>query len=142
MRRLLLVIVVMAAALRTAQAGAEELLIIGNPSVDVATPVPMSRIAAIYLLRLTTWPDGTHVVPVNREASSALRAAFTEQVLGQDNANLAAYWNEMHYKGKLPPVVQESEQAMLAFVRTVPGSIGYISASMAPADVKVLAHVR
>ena len=122
-------------------ARAEGLLIIANPSVNVAPPLSLSQVAAIYLLRMTTWPDGSHVVPVNREATSQTRQTFTMTVLQQDNSSLAAYWNELHFMGKQPPVVQESEQAVLAFVQNVPGSIGYIGASVAPVGVKVLARV-
>lgn len=142
MRRLLLAVAVVAGSLFSGPARADELLIIANPSVSVATPMKLSRIAAIYLLRITNWPDGSHIVPVNREATSAIRATFTADVLRQDGGSLAAYWNEMHFKGKLPPVVQESEEAMLAFVRNVPGSVGYVRASTAPVNVKVLARVR
>lgn len=122
-------------------AKAEELLIIANPSVNVAGPLSLNQIAAIYLLRVTTWPDDSHIVPVNWEATSELRAKFTSGVLQQDNASLVAYWNEMHFMGKQPPVVQESERAMLAFIQKVPGSVGYISAGTPPIDVKVLARV-
>jgi ABC-type phosphate transport system substrate-binding protein len=47
----------------------------------------------------------------------------------------------MHIKGKVPPLIQESDQSVLAFVQKVPGAIGYISAGMAPQNVKVLARV-
>jgi ABC-type phosphate transport system substrate-binding protein len=138
----LLAVAIAAWLLFTGTARAEGLLIIANTAVALPTPVPLSEIAAIYLLRLTTWPDGSHIVPVNREATSALRAEFTSRVLQEDNADLATYWNEMHYMGKMPPVVQESRQAMIAFVRNVPGAIGYISGSRPPPpDVKVLAYV-
>lgn len=122
-------------------ARAEDILVIANPSVAVTAPVDTERIAAMYLLRVTNWPDGARIVPVNREAGSSVRTQFTALVLKQDNGSLAAYWNEMHFMGKMPPVVQQSEQAMLAFVQHVPGAIGYISAATAPADVKVLARV-
>ncbi len=121
---------------------AQGLFVIANASVDAPSPLGRGAIAAIYLLRITAWPDGTHIVPVNREATSAARAVFTADVLGEDNASLAAYWSEMHFKGKEPPVVQESEAAMLAFVRNVPGAIGYVSDATRPKGVKVLAHVR
>lgn len=120
---------------------AEELLIIGNPSIDLAAPLSLREIAAIYLLRTTTWPDGSRIVPVNREVASGPRSKFNAAVLGLDNANLAAYWNGMHFQGKLPPVLQESEPAMLAFVQRVPGAVGYISAATAPQGVKVLSRV-
>jgi ABC-type phosphate transport system substrate-binding protein len=137
----LLAIAATAVLLLAGSAKAEGLLVIANPSVNIATPLSLSQIAAIYLLRLTTWSDGSHIVPVNREATSPVREKFTMSVLQQDNTSLAAYWNEMHFMGKQPPVVQESEQAVLAFIQNVPGSIGYISVSVAPIDVKVLARV-
>ncbi len=142
MTRLLVFIAVSTALLFAGSAKAEELLIIANASVSVPAPLSLSQIAAIYLLRVTTWPDGTHIVPVNREAPSEARREFTAQVLQEDNGELAAYWNEMHFLGKLPPVVQESQRAMVAFVRNVPGSIGYVSGSAPPIGVKVLANVR
>jgi ABC-type phosphate transport system substrate-binding protein len=137
----LLVIAATAVLLLAGAARAEGLLIIANPSVNATPPLSLSQIAAIYLLRVTIWPDGSHIVPVNREATSQTRETFTTTVLQQDNTSLAAYWNEMHFMGKQPPVVQESEQAVLAFIRNVPGSIGYISATVTPIDVKVLARV-
>jgi ABC-type phosphate transport system substrate-binding protein len=147
MARLLLGIAIFAWLVVPGDARAEGLLIIANPNLIVATPVPLSQIAAIYLLRVTSWPDGSHIVPVNREAGSRAREEFTQQVLQEDNAGLAIYWNEMHFQGKMPPVVQESEEAMIAFIRNVPGSIGYINGSaprpdVAPRlDVKVIAYV-
>ena len=123
-------------------AAAEELLIIANRSVNVTAPLSVGEITAFYLLRTTTWPDGSRVIPVNREAGSDARMSFTSSVLQEDNASLTTYWNEMHFMGKMPPVVQQSEQAVLAFIQKVPGSVGYINASTAPINVKVLAHVR
>jgi ABC-type phosphate transport system substrate-binding protein len=144
MPRVLLAIAVAAGALIATSAGvvrAQGLLIVTNPSVNVTAPLSISQIAAIYLLRLTTWPDGSPIVPVNREAGSEVRSEFTAEVLRQDGASLATYWNEMHFQGRLPPLVQESEQAMLAFIQKVPGAVGYIRAATAPVGVKVLARV-
>ena len=141
MTRALLAIAVLVGLLLATSAGAEGLLIIANPSVNLVTPLTLNEIAAFYLLRATSWPDGRRIVPVNREPRSEVRAKFTVIVLQQDKASLVTYWNNMHFMGKLPPVVQESEQAMLAFIQKVPGSVGYISASTAPINVKVLARV-
>jgi ABC-type phosphate transport system substrate-binding protein len=137
----MLLAVALVAALHVTCAEAEALLIIANPSVEAPTPMSVEQVAAIYLLRVTHWPDGTHIVPVNLSPSSPLRAKFTAEVLHEDTKSLSTYWNQMHFLGKLPPVVQESQQAVLAFVQRVPGSIGYIDASVIPVDVKVLARV-
>ncbi len=119
---------------------ADELLVIANPSVSV-TNVSSDDLAAIYLLKMTAWPGGGNVVPVNREASSRIREAFSEAVLRQPPNALNAYWNQMHFKGKVPPLIQESDQAVLAFVQKVPGAVGYISAATQPQNVKVLSRI-
>lgn len=123
------------------RACADGLLIVAHPAVTVASPLTASQVAAIYLLRTPSWPDGHAIVPVNREAASAIRRQFTAVVLQQDNASLALYWNQMHFAGKSPPVVQESEQAVLAFVRRVPGALGYIDAATPPVGVSVIGRI-
>jgi len=120
---------------------AEELFVIAHPSVAV-TNLSTDEIAAIYLLKTTSWQGGGNIVPVNREAASNTRTAFSDAVLRHPPSALNAYWNQMHFKGKVPPLVQESDQAVLAFVQKVPGSIGYISTSVSPQNVKVLAKVQ
>jgi ABC-type phosphate transport system substrate-binding protein len=139
--RLLLLLAILFDVATVRLAVADEILVIANASVQISTPMTLRQIAAIYLLRMTSWPDGGQIVPVNRELASDIRARFAGMVLKQDNASLAAYWNEMHFQGKLPPLVQESEAAMLAFVQRVPGAVGYISATTIPSDVKVIARV-
>lgn len=116
-------------------------MIIANRSVDASVELRLADVASIYLLRLTVWPGGLHIVPVNREATSDARKKFTASVLKQGNASLTAYWNAMHFKGKRPPVIQESERAMLAFVQKVPGAVGYITASTHPTNVLVLGTI-
>ncbi len=141
MTRALAAAAMLASVLLASAAQAAGLLIIANPSVPVEGPLPLTEIAAIYLLRVTSWPDGSHIVPVNRDAGSDARREFTARVLQEDNAELAVYWNEMHFMGKMPPLVQESPEAMIAFIRNVPGSLGYVTGSTPPANVKLLAYV-
>lgn len=124
----------------SAPAVADGLLVISHAGVTESS-LSAGKLAAIYLLKVTSWPDGEGIVPVNREASSAVRAMFSDVVLRQSPAALNTYWNQMHFKGKVFPTVQESDQAVLAFVQKVPGAIGYISASVYPKNVKVLAKL-
>lgn len=120
--------------------GADELLVIAHPGVTVSS-LSSDELAAIYLLKVTLWQGGENIVPVNREASSGARTSFSDAILRQPPNALNTYWNQMHFKGKVPPMVQESDQAVLAFVQKVPGAIGYISASVFPKNAKVLAKV-
>lgn len=95
MTRLLFVLAILIEILPVQSAVAEGLLIIANPSVQLTAPLSLKQVAAIYLLRTTVWPDGRHIVPVNREAASEIRTKFTATVLKQDNSSLVTYWNEM-----------------------------------------------
>lgn len=119
---------------------ADDLLVIAHPEVAISSLTP-AQLSSIYLLKVISWQGGENIVPVNREASSAARKNFSDAVLHQPPHALDAYWNQMHFKGKVPPMVQESDQAVLAFVQKVPGAIGYVSASFAPKNVKILAKV-
>lgn len=138
MPRLIALLVCLLAAGPLHAARASDLLVIANPAAGDVGPLSANAVAAMYLLRVTAWPNGTHVVPVNRELGSPMRTDFTAIVLKQDLTTLAAYWNEMHFKGKVPPLIQPSEAAMLAFVQKVPGAVGYIDAATAPVGVKVI----
>jgi len=114
--------------------------------VIVSTLVPDSSIstaqlANIYSLKKNAWSDDASIVPINREASSQERDKFTEAVFHLSTRELAEYLDRLRFQGKLPPVVQTSDQAVIAFVRNVPGAIGYINAEHVPEGVKVLIKI-
>ncbi|MFC4346908.1 hypothetical protein ACFO5Q_03515 [Kordiimonas lipolytica] len=133
--------VVMASLMLSAKASAEEkMLIIANKNVPVEA-MELEELNRIFMLKRQVWPDGSPVVPVNREASSPARREFTEKVLGRSMRSLANYWNQMQFKGFMPPVVQESDAAMAAFVRNVDGAIGYVVADKVPEGVRVLGEI-
>ncbi|CAG0937888.1 hypothetical protein GALLN_00037 [Gallionellaceae bacterium] len=121
----------------TLPARAAGLVVIASPDVPV-DKISVSEMAAIYTLRKTVWGNNAPVVPVNREANSALREKFSEAVFNLSPQELAEYWNQLRFKGKQPPLVQTSDQAVLGFVRSVPGAIGYVDGSQAMTGVKVL----
>lgn len=116
------------------------LLVVASPQVP-DDAVSVEQLADIYMLKKNFWADKTVVVPVNREASSPVREKFSESVFNLPSQELAEYWNQLRFKGKLPPLVQTSDQAVLGFVRNVPGAIGYVNASQAPTGVKILLRI-
>ena len=120
---------------------AAEFLVIAHPGVPVST-LTADELSAIYLLRTSTWDDGMRIIPVNREAGSNARTVFSARILRQPQSALNTYWDRMHFKGMTPPLVQESDKAVLAFVQKVPGAIGYVSASTELKNVKVLAEIQ
>lgn len=133
MRALLLIFGILWAS--PGQAGG--LLVIASPQVPYDT-ISVEKLADIYLLRKTFWPNQTQVVPVNREASSVERKRFSEALFHLSPQELPEYWNRLRFQGKFPPLVQTSDQAVLGFVRNVPGAVGYISADQQATGVKIL----
>lgn len=121
-------------------ARADGLLVIASHQIPVNS-VSTEDLAAIYLIQKTAWGNGLPVVPVNREATSAVREHFSEKVFDRSPRELAEYWNRLRFQGKHPPLVQTSDQAVLGFVRSVPGAIGYIDAGQTPTGVKVVARL-
>jgi ABC-type phosphate transport system substrate-binding protein len=121
-------------------AKAEELLVIASPQVP-ESEITVEQLADIFTLKRSSWPNRIKMVPVNREASSLEREKFSEQVFNLPPQELGEYWNRLRFQGKLPPVIQTSDQAVLSFVRNVPGAIGYINANQNPQGVKVLMQI-
>ena len=136
MRIFLLILGVLLAS--PGQAG--ELVVIASPQVPDDT-ISVEKLADIYTLKKTFWANGIQVVPVNHEASSPLREKFSEAVFKLPPQELTEYWNRLRFQGKLPPLTQTSDQAVLGFVRNVPGAIGYIDASHAATGVKILLRI-
>jgi len=113
------------------------LLIVASPQVPDSA-ISVTQLAEIYIFKKTFWSGNIQVIPVNREASSAEREIFTGAVFDLSPQNLGEFWNRLAFQGKFPPLIQSSDQAVLGFVRSVPGAIGYINANQQPDGVKIL----
>ena len=136
MRALLLIIGMLSAS--PGHAGG--LLIIASPQVSEST-ITVEQLADIFTLKKIFWANNIQVVPVNREASSEEREKFSGEVFNLSPQQLGEYWNRLRFQGKLPPLIQTSDQAVLSFVRSVPGAIGYINANQKPSGVKILLQI-
>ncbi len=95
-------------------------------------------IGRIFLRRLTLDRRGRRLVPVNLPATHPLRRAFTRAVLHRPVTDFEQYWNEQYFNGITPPPVVASQEAMLRFVATTPGAIGYVARCRVDRRVRVL----
>ena len=136
MRVLLLILGVLWTSL--GQAGG--LLVITSTQVP-DTAISAKQLADIYTSKKNFWADKTQIVPINREASSAERERFSEAVFNLSPQELAEYSDQLRFQGKLPPLVQASDEAVLGFVRNIPGAIGYINANHPVSGVKILMQI-
>ena len=95
----------------------------------------------IYERRRRFWSNGTRVVPINLSAAHPVRVQFSRLVFGRSPEDMQDYWNTRYFQGVSPPYVLASEDAVLAFVASTPGSIGYVSARFLNGQVKVLTYL-
>jgi ABC-type phosphate transport system substrate-binding protein len=97
--------------------------------VNASRPAALSRkqIADFFLKRVSNWPDGTLVAPIDLSVASPTRAAFSKTVMGQPTEGIVLYWQQtMHTRRLFPPLVKP-EDGVLSIVQSTPGGIGYVS---------------
>jgi ABC-type phosphate transport system substrate-binding protein len=99
-------------------------------------------LSAIFTRRAPNWEDGLACQPVDQSMSSPLRAAFSEAVLQTPIDGVRRLWQGKISEGVKPPPVKASDQAVVDYVSSTRGAIGYVSATVAvPAGVRTMAIV-
>jgi ABC-type phosphate transport system substrate-binding protein len=94
-----------------------------NP-VKSLTVVELQR---IFMKQTRMWPHAESMVPVDWDATSEIRQAFSRQVLNRSVREMAEFWVQQSItQGLAPPSTQKSSRAVLRFVASVPGAISYV----------------
>lgn len=127
------------ALLVAAPAAAEEgFKVIVNSSNGVST-LTRTQLSRFFLKKTTAWGNGQAVQPV-QPADERIRSAFSRDVHGKSLGALTSYWNQVVFSGRdVPPLEKRSEEAVVEYVRTNAGAIGFVSPEAATAGVKVVA---
>jgi hypothetical protein len=87
-------------------------------------------IAQAFFKRTTRWQGGEAIHPVDLRPDSAVRRAFSGDVLQRSVAAVRSYWQQRIFSGRdLPPVELDSDDAVIKYVAKSPGAIGYVSAT-------------
>jgi ABC-type phosphate transport system substrate-binding protein len=125
----------------TQSAGDDSFKIIINVS-NPASSMTRSQVSMIFLKKAKTWSDGQEAAPVDQWDRSPVRSAFSRKIHNKPVGAVKAYWNKQIYTGRvLPPPVKKSDADVIAYVKSMSGAIGYVSARAPTADVKVLAVI-
>lgn len=99
-----------------------------NPEIDIAQQPAARELSLIYWRKKTYWHDGIRVHPVNLHSQHPLRLYFSKVVLGSQPNEQTDYWNGLYFLGTTPPYSVQSEEAVLRYVATTKGAIGYVDA--------------
>jgi ABC-type phosphate transport system substrate-binding protein len=124
----------LATALSTA---ADDFKVVVHPDNPVAgmTAAELSR---LFLKKALRWPEGLPVHPVE-PASQPLRERFAAAIHQKSLNATKAYWNQLIFSGRdVPPLEKPDDAGVLAYVRSDPGAIGYVSPGAELTGVKVL----
>lgn len=143
MRRFFILILLL---LGMATSHAEEsrpLAIIVANSDEVANikTLKAEELSLIYWRKKQYWQGGVRIHPVNLHAEHPLRLVFSKVVLGNLPAEQTTYWNGLYFHGTSPPYSVQSEEAVLRYVATTKGAIGYVDACKVDARAKAVLWV-
>ena len=108
-------------------ARAQEFTVIVNASNPVSS-MPRDEVAKLFLKKTVSWQSGKMVAPVELPPAAKAREAFARTVLNKSAAQVKSYWQQQIFSGRdVPPPVKPTENDVVAFVRSNPGAIGYVS---------------
>ncbi len=112
--------------------------VVANPA-SPASSLSRAELSQMFMKKVQTWADGQRVVPVDQVDTASVRDAFSRKVHRSAAASVKAYWLQQVFAGRMvPPSELSSDAAVLEFVRSNAGAIGYVSAGAALRGVKVL----
>jgi hypothetical protein len=114
--------------LARAASGRRDDCFVTSASFPLKEALSKEELGRVYRRKKLFWESGEKIIPVNLPAAYPLRQRFSRLVLGLLPEGMEAYWNEQYFHGISPPYVLASEVAVLQFVATTPGAIGYVSA--------------
>lgn len=93
----------------------------------------------IYTKKLVVWPDGVAIRPVDRDDESLSRKSFVELALHSTLANQKQYWQRIIFSGvNVPPPELYSDEAVIRYVLTHRGAIGYVHRHTKLRSVKII----
>jgi ABC-type phosphate transport system substrate-binding protein len=90
--------------------------------------VSRDDLSRIFLRQRTDFPSGAAAAPVDLAEGSSVREAFSQAVHGRSAAAVQAYWQRQIFSGRgVPPIQKASDDDVVAYVRSNPGAVGYVS---------------
>ena len=123
-----LVLALLVALAASPVASAQGFQLVVNTSNQVSS-LSKQQVSRMLLKKLTSWPDGGRVKPVDQAGARAVRKSFSQAVHGKKVGAVQSYWQKMTFSGRAtPPPELTSDRDVLKYVRNNAGAIGYVSA--------------
>lgn len=112
--------------------------VITHPSVK-EIGLSKNKLALIYLGKLKNYSNGKTIKAVDLPKGSKARKKFYASVVKKSESALNRHWSKLKYTGKgKPPKVLDSARAVVKWVASNKGAIGYIDGKYLNKSVKVV----
>jgi ABC-type phosphate transport system substrate-binding protein len=103
--------------------------VIVNPGNDAAA-LDRTFVEDAFLKKITTWPSGAVIRPVDLAPDSPVRRAFSHDVLNRSVDAVKGYWQQRIFSGRdVPPPEFGTDEEIISYVLKHDGGIGYVSAT-------------
>lgn len=134
MKRIVYTLAALVAVVAARPAAAQSYVVIANPSVS-ASSASKAELSKVFM-KQSNKLGGASVTPVDLKGGAA-RDAFSKEVHGKASGAVSSYWQQQIFAGKdVPPAQKGSDAEVIAFVKSTPGAIGYVSGGAALDGVK------
>lgn len=119
-------------------ARAQDIVLVANKSVQVSA-LNDADLRAIFTGEKTRFADGSRALPVTLKGGAA-HEVFLRKHLGETPDEFRAQWRKAVFTGQgAMPKTFDSEAALIQYVATTPGALGYVSRISPQDNVKSLA---
>lgn len=120
------------------EATAQSFEVIVNEANTTET-ISEKELSEIFLKTKVKWEDGSSIEPVDLNARSEIREAFSQQIHGRGVGAIRNHWQQAAFSGAgTAPLERSSDAEVINFVKANPGAVGYISAGTDASGVKIL----
>lgn len=129
---------VLLASMMMAQQAHAELVIITHPKNSVMG-ISADELKRIYMGKSHSFSNNQRVHAVDQQIGSSARDMLNKKVLQMSEGKRKSYWSRLIFTGKQkPPLILDDDAAVLEWVATHPGGLGYITSNKVSKRVKVL----
>lgn len=126
------------ASIALAEDSASGFRLVAHPD-NPAASVGRQFIADAFLKKATRWSDGVAIEAVDHRSNAPVRQRFSEQVLRRTVAAVRNYWQQRIFTGRgVPPPELDSDEAVVRYVRSHRGAVGYVSEAAETSAVKLV----
>lgn len=113
--------------------------VIVNPSTPVQN-LDRKFLRSVFLKRVTQWPDGQVIYPVDLDPSQEARQRFSHDVLERNIEAVKIYWQQAIFSGRdVPPPELASSEDVVKYVLGHKGAIGYVSTGVDVGEARTVA---